>query len=193
MQALRSLMYNISWEQTGPVWARVDDWLVTGVINQRWEADIDLISITMFVTGWGWPVVWSVLLVCPGLPALPVPRQHANQGTKRWTGNLCQFYLQIEIFHWGLRQLWRILNIHNKLSSHHWYTQSIDHLTSSILLRVERRLFLLQFRLVRGEWRGWGWASHCQQINQSTKKRESLFSDELWLISRLSASVNAEK
>ena len=147
------------------------------------------------LTRWGSGVVWCDLScwsaqVCPG-PT--VPRQHANQGTKRWTGNLCQFYLQIEIFHWGLWQLWRILNIHNKLSSHHWYTQSIDHLTSSILLRVERRLFLLQFRLVRGEWRGWGWASHCQQINQSTKKRESLFSDELWLISPLCTWLSNEE
>ena len=167
---------------------------VTAVCSSAWEEAgqevvtliRDLISITVFVTV-------ETMFVSDWCPGLTVPRQHANQGTKRWTGNLCQFYLQIEIFHWGLRQLWRILNIHNKLSSHHWYTQSIDHLTSSILLRVERRLFLLQFRLVRGEWRGWGWASHCQQINQSTKKRESLFSDELWLISRLSASVNAEK
>ena len=49
----------------------------------------------------------DVCVILPSLPSqldtgLPVPRQHANQGTKRWTGNLCQFYLQIEIFHWAL-------------------------------------------------------------------------------------------
>ena len=38
-----------------------------------------------------------------------------------------------------------------------------------------------------------GSLTDCQQINQSTKKRESLFSDELWLISPLFASPSCEK
>ena len=137
-------------------------------------------DINYNVCHWGRPL--EMLLCWPGLAWSdgPTPaRQSGNKEVDWETGRLCQFYLQIEIFHWELR-LWRILDLHNKLSSLHW---SLDLTTTtsppSILL------------ILRG--RGRGRASHCQQINQSTKKRESLFSDELWLISRLSASVNNEK